>query len=89
MSLIQNIYINKKEEDSIEFEKDEIAIPIIAPELILDIGIFNEGYPTHIHFSTDDALRDVISFSAIKHADRALRVARPTERRRRDGLSAC
>jgi hypothetical protein len=59
----QEVHINRKEANSIEFANNEIFIPVKpGEEHTFEISIINHGTPTHVHFSTSTNLRDKIVF---------------------------
>ncbi len=61
--IVQNVIINRQELNSIEFETEEIEIPL-APgeEQTFEILVTNQGSPTHIHFSVSEELKGNITF---------------------------
>lgn len=59
----QEVHINRKEVNSIEFANNEIFIPLKpGEEHTFEISIINHGTPTHVHLSTSTNLRDKIVF---------------------------
>ncbi len=59
----QEVHINRKEVNSIEFANNEIFIPVKpGEEHTFEISIINHGTPTHVHLSTSTNLRDKIVF---------------------------
>ncbi|MGE4493567.1 MAG: hypothetical protein AB7D09_01845 [Methanosarcina sp.] len=61
--IFQNVIINRQEINSIEFEKENIEIPLYpGGEQTFEILITNYGSPTHIHLSVSDELKGQITF---------------------------
>ena len=59
----QNVILNRQEINSIEFEKENVEIPLSpGEEETFEILITNYGSPTHIHFSVSDELKGQITF---------------------------
>jgi hypothetical protein len=61
--IFQNVIINRQEINSIEFEKENIEIPLYpGGEQTFEILITNYGSPTHIHLSVSEELKGQITF---------------------------
>jgi hypothetical protein len=61
--IFQNVLINRQEINSIEFEKENIEIPLYpGGEQTFEILITNYGSPTHIHLSVSEELKGQITF---------------------------
>ncbi|AKB19875.1 MULTISPECIES: hypothetical protein [unclassified Methanosarcina] len=61
--IFQNVIINRQEINSIEFEKENIEIPLYpGGEQTFEILVTNYGSPTHIHLSVSEELKGQITF---------------------------
>jgi hypothetical protein len=61
--LHQRIHINRKEVNSIEFDVQELTIPLDpGEETSFDINVINYGTPTHVHLAATGEIRDKITF---------------------------
>ncbi len=61
--LYQRIHINRKEVNSIEFDVQELMIPLDpGEETSFNINVINYGTPTHVHLSATGEIRDKITF---------------------------
>jgi hypothetical protein len=61
--ILQNVIINRQEINSIEFENENVEIPLYpGGELTFEILITNHGSPTHIHLSVSEELKGQITF---------------------------
>jgi hypothetical protein len=61
--ILQNVIINRQEINSIEFENENIEIPLYpGGELTFEIMITNHGSPAHIHLSVSEELKGQITF---------------------------
>ncbi|MDY6931126.1 MAG: hypothetical protein SVJ22_04335 [Halobacteriota archaeon] len=59
----QRIHVNRIKANSIEFDLDEMTIPInIGDEVSIELIIINYGNPGHIHLSVSDEVRNQVSF---------------------------
>ena len=61
--ILQNVIINRQDINSIEFENENVEIPLYpGGELTFEILITNHGSPTHIHLSVSEELKGQITF---------------------------
>jgi hypothetical protein len=61
--ILQNVIINRQEINSIEFENENVEIPLYpGGELTFEIMITNHGSPAHIHLSVSEELKGQITF---------------------------
>ncbi len=61
--ILQNVIINRQEINSIEFENENVEIPLYpGGEQTFEVLITNYGSPTHIHLSVSDELKGQITF---------------------------
>jgi len=61
--IFQNVIINRQEINSIEFENENLEIPLYpGGEKTFEILITNQGSPTHIHLSVSEELKGMITF---------------------------
>ncbi|MDY6865640.1 MAG: hypothetical protein SVY15_06695 [Halobacteriota archaeon] len=59
----QRIHVNRVKANSIEFDLDEMTIPInIGDEASIELIIINYGNPGHVHLSVNDDVRNQVSF---------------------------
>jgi len=59
----QRIHVSRVKANSIEFDLDEMAVPInIGDEVSIELIIINYGNPGHVHFSVSDDVRNQVSF---------------------------
>lgn len=60
---LQNVFINRQEINSIEFENKQIELPIAPGEDIsFEVLITNYGSPSHIHLSVSKELKGIVTF---------------------------
>jgi len=60
---VQQIHINRNRVNSIEFDDTEITVPLKpGDECSFEIPIINYGYPTHVHLSVSESLKENITF---------------------------
>jgi len=60
---VQQIHINRNRVNSIEFDDPEITVPLEpGDKCSFEIPIINYGYPTHVHLSVSESLKDNIIF---------------------------
>ncbi|ATZ61755.2 MAG: hypothetical protein BME93_02665 [Methanosarcinales archaeon Met12] len=63
--LHQGIHINRREANSIEFDVQELIIPLNpGEETSFNIKVINYGMPTHVHLSATGDIRDKITFQS-------------------------
>ena len=61
--IFQNVIINRQEINSIEFENENLEIPLYpGGEKTFEILITNQGSPTHIYLSVSEELKGMITF---------------------------
>ena len=59
----QRIHVSRVKANSIEFDLDEMTVPInIGDEVSIELIIINYGNPGHVHFSVSDDMRNQVSF---------------------------
>ena len=59
----QRIHVSRVKANSIEFDLDEMTVPInIGDEVSIELIVINYGNPGHVHFSVSDDMRNQVSF---------------------------